>query len=100
MNSLIRDLPKEKQALHQNLPTETLIISPSEDITTIAHHYIKTLPKNVRILLKAAGGSTSEKISSAASYLLFTPQYCRALMDLGYQDAMWEKDKIMAFFEN
>ncbi|WP_111637039.1 patatin-like phospholipase family protein [Marinomonas shanghaiensis] len=100
MNSLIRDLPKEKQALHQNLPTETLIISPSEELNTIAHHYIKTLPKNVRILLKAAGGSTSEKISSAASYLLFTPQYCRALMDLGYQDAMWEKDKIMAFFEN
>ncbi|GGN34798.1 MULTISPECIES: patatin-like phospholipase family protein [Marinomonas] len=99
MNSLIRDLPKDKQALHQNLPTETLIISPSEELNAIAHHYIKTLPKNVRILLKAAGGSTSEKISSAASYLLFTPQYCRALMDLGYQDAMWEKDRIIAFFE-
>ncbi|SHF21590.1 NTE family protein [Marinomonas polaris DSM 16579] len=100
MNSLIRDLPKDKQANHQNLPTETLIISPSEELNEIAHHYIATLPKNIRILLKAAGGSTREKISSAASYLLFTPQYCRALMDLGYQDAMWEKDRIIAFFEN
>lgn len=99
MNSLIRDLPEDKQAQHPNLPTETLIISPSEELNTIAHHYIKTLPKNVRILLKAAGGSTSDKISSAASYLLFTPQYCRALMDLGYQDAMWEKDRIIAFFD-
>jgi NTE family protein len=99
MNSLIRDLPQDKQANHQNLPTETLIISPSEELNEIAHHYIATLPKNIRILLKAAGGSTSEKISSAASYLLFTPQYCRALMDLGYQDAMWEKDRIIAFFE-
>jgi NTE family protein len=100
MNSLIRDLPKDKQANHQNLPTETLIISPSEELNQIAHHYIATLPKNIRVLLKAAGGSTREKISSAASYLLFTPQYCRALMDLGYQDAMWEKDRIIAFFEN
>ena len=100
MNSLIRDLPKDKQANHQNLPTETLIISPSEELNEIAHHYIATLPKNIRILLKATGGSTREKISSAASYLLFTPQYCRALMELGYKDAMWEKDRITAFFEH
>ncbi|ETI57967.1 patatin [Marinomonas profundimaris] len=100
MNNLIKDLPQEKRALHQNLPTETLIISPSEELNEIAHHHLSTLPKNIRVLLKAAGGSTSEKISSAASYLLFTPEYCRALMDLGYKDAMWEKDRILAFFEN
>lgn len=100
MNNLIRDLPKEKQAKHQNLPTETLIISPSEELNEIAHHYIGTLPKNIRVLLKAAGGSTSEKISSAASYLLFTPEYCRALIELGHKDAMWEKDRIMAFFDH
>lgn len=100
MNNLIRDLPKEKQAKHQSLPTETLIISPSEELNEIAHHYIGTLPKNIRVLLKAAGGSTSEKISSAASYLLFTPEYCRALIELGHKDAMWEKDRIMAFFDH
>ncbi|PYF84779.1 MULTISPECIES: patatin-like phospholipase family protein [Marinomonas] len=100
MNSLIRDLPEEKKAQHQNLPTETLIISPSQELNAIAHQHLGTLPKNIRVLLKAAGGSTSEKISSAASYLLFTPQYCKALMDLGYQDAMWEKDRILAFLEN
>jgi NTE family protein len=100
MNNLIRDLPKEKRANHQNLPTETLIISPSEELNEIAHHYLATLPKKIRVLLKAAGGSTSEKTSSAASYLLFTPQYCRALIELGHKDAMWEKDRILSFFEN
>lgn len=100
MNNLIRDLPEDKRANHPNLPTETLIISPSEELNEIAHHYIGTLPKKIRVLLKAAGGSTTEKISSAASYLLFTPQYCRALMELGYKDAMWEKDRIITFFEN
>ncbi|MFT2098668.1 patatin-like phospholipase family protein [Marinomonas sp. 2405UD66-6] len=100
MNRLIKDLPKEKQAQHQYLPTETLIISPSEELNEIAHRHIGTLPKNVRVLLKAAGGSTSEKISSAASYLLFTPEYCRALIELGHKDAMWEKDRILAFFND
>ncbi|RBO82818.1 patatin-like phospholipase family protein [Marinomonas aquiplantarum] len=97
MNSLIRDLPAEKRQNYPQLPTETLIISPSEELNEIANHYLHTLPKNIRVLLKSAGGSSTDKISSAASYLLFTPQYCRALMELGYQDAMWEKDKILAF---
>lgn len=96
MNNLIRDLPEEKKQ-HHALPTETLIISPSEELNAISEHYIHTLPKNVRILLKATGGSISQNASSAASYLLFTPEYCRALIDLGYKDAMWEKDRIQAF---
>ncbi|BFM48181.1 patatin-like phospholipase family protein [Marinomonas sp. THO17] len=100
MNALIRDLPDNKKQKYSDLPTETLIISPSEELNEIAHHYLHTLPKNIRVLLKSVGGSTAEKVSSAASYLLFTPQYCRALMELGYQDAMWEKDKILAFLMN
>ncbi|MBJ7538152.1 patatin-like phospholipase family protein [Marinomonas transparens] len=99
LNSLVHDLPEEKRTKY-DLPTNTLIISPSEEINEIANHYIYTLPKNIRVLLKAVGGSSPERISSAASYLLFTPEYCRALIDLGRQDAMWEKDRIMAFFED
>lgn len=95
-NQVLRDLPEDKKAKHQ-LPTETLIISPSEEINEIADRYISTLPKNVHTLLKAAGGSSSQRLSSAASYLLFTPEYCRALIELGQKDAMWEKDKILEF---
>lgn len=100
MNKLIRDLPKHKRANHPEFPSQTLIISPSDELNEIAHHYIGTLPKNIRVLLKAAGGSSTETMSSAASYLLFTPEYCRALIELGYHDALWEKDKIMDFFED
>ncbi|REG85495.1 patatin-like phospholipase family protein [Marinomonas pollencensis] len=99
MNNLIRDLPEEKRQ-HHALPTETLIISPSEELNAISEHYIHTLPKNIRILLKATGGSISQNASSAASYLLFTPEYCRALIELGYKDAMWEKDRIQAFLQD
>ncbi|MDB4837101.1 patatin-like phospholipase family protein [Marinomonas sp.] len=100
INALISELPEEKRAKHIQLPMNTLIISPSEALDEIANHYLNTLPKKIRALLKAAGGSSNSKISSAASYLLFTPEYCRALIELGYKDAMWEKDKILEFFES
>ncbi|MBR7888506.1 patatin-like phospholipase family protein [Marinomonas sp. A79] len=97
MNRLIQDLPENKKAQYSHLPTDTLIVSPSQELNDIAHHYLDTLPKNIRVVLKAAGGSASDKVSSAASYLLFTPPYCKALMTLGYQDAMKEKERIHHF---
>lgn len=101
MNRLIQDLPENKKAQYSHLPTDTLIISPSEELNSIAHHYLDTLPKNIRVVLKAAGGSAKDKISSAASYLLFTPPYCKALIALGYKDAMKEKERIRHFlYEN
>ncbi|MBJ7554680.1 patatin-like phospholipase family protein [Marinomonas spartinae] len=99
MNQLIQDIPKDKRGPYE-LPSETLIISPSEEVNAIAEHYIDTLPKNIRVLIKATGGSISQTASSAASYLLFTPEYCKAMMELGYKDAMLEKENILKFFEN
>ena len=37
--------------------------------------------------------------ANLVSYLLFDKAYCRALIDLGYQDAMKRKDEIMAFLD-
>ena len=37
--------------------------------------------------------------SNLVSYLLFEKDFCRALIDLGYQDAMARKEELMAFFE-
>ncbi|MCV2402741.1 patatin-like phospholipase family protein [Marinomonas sp. C2222] len=100
VNNLISELPEEKQLKQAKLPMNTLIVSPSEALNEIAHHYLHTLPKNIRVLLKAAGSSSTSKVSSAASYLLFTPPFCKALIELGYKDAMWEKDRILAFFKD
>jgi NTE family protein len=35
--------------------------------------------------------------SNLVSYLLFEKEFCQALIDLGYQDAMNRKEEIMAF---
>ena len=38
--------------------------------------------------------------SNLASYVLFEEPFCRALMRLGYRDAMARRDPIVAFLRN
>ncbi len=50
----------------------------------------------MRYLLGGLGG-TEGSGSNLLSYLLFDHHYCRALMALGYTDAMARRDEIDAF---
>lgn len=75
---------------------ETLVISPSHRLDTIAGHHRQSLPRAMRIVLRGVGAMRSEG-STLLSYLLFEPEYTRALMDLGYRDAMARREEIAAF---
>ncbi len=72
---------------------ESLLISPSEDLGDIAQPYIKQLPFTLRLLLGNVG-SKKDQGSSLASYLMFQRDYCRALIRLGYKDAMAKREEI------
>lgn len=90
---------------HSNITTEgqkiskieTLIISPSTALDEISSQHFSQLPWNIRSLLGATGATPKAGGTTAASYLLFTPDYCRSLIELGKKDANWEKDRILAF---
>ncbi len=77
-------------------PIETLVISPSHRLDTIAGHHRESLPRALRVVLRGVGAMRTEG-SALLSYLLFEPGYTRALMDLGYRDAMGRRDEIAAF---
>ncbi len=81
-------------------PVETLVISPSKPLDKIAGRRVRDLPKSLRFFLRAVGATASGGGASVASYLLFSHQYCNELMELGYQDANWEKSKIEDFLGN
>ncbi|RDL46086.1 patatin-like phospholipase family protein [Marinomonas piezotolerans] len=98
LNKLLSLVPEENRPPDLS-HRETLIISPSSGLNVIAREHINTLPRNISRLLRTASGNKPENAASAASYLLFTPEYCQALIELGYKDAMWEKEKIQAFLE-
>ena len=77
---------------------EHLCISPSTPIDEIAQEYFHELPQSVKLFLRAIGATKKGGGSSATSYLLFEPGFCRQLIKLGYADAMEQKENIEAFF--
>ncbi|MFI4922832.1 MAG: patatin-like phospholipase family protein, partial [Burkholderiales bacterium] len=86
-------LDKSELPLHH---VDVLVVSPSETIESIAAKHVHSLPRTIRYLLRGVG-ATRRSGSNFASYLLFEKPFCRELMDLGYHDAMRQKQEILSF---
>ena len=78
-------------------PVKVLFITPSQPIERIAARFVHELPRSVRFILRPTG-ALSRSGSNLASYLLFEESFCRALIDLGYQDTMAREAEVKAFF--
>jgi NTE family protein len=72
------------------------VISPSEELEQIALRHSGELPRTIRALLYTVG-ATRKSGANLLSYLLFEKSYCRALIQLGYQDTMTRKDDLLSF---
>jgi NTE family protein len=78
-------------------PVKVLFLSPSQSIERVAARFLHELPRTVRFILRPTG-ALSRSGSNLASYLLFEEGFCRALIDLGYQDTMARSDDVRTFF--
>ena len=72
------------------------MISPSEELERIALAHADELPPAIRMLLSMVGALRSSG-ANLLTYLLFEKSYCRALIQLGYKDALDRKDDLLAF---
>lgn len=75
---------------------DVLVIEPSQPIDKIARRYVSNLPWSIRFMLRWVGAMRSSG-ANLVSYLLFEKGFCRALIELGYQDAMKRKEEVLAF---
>jgi NTE family protein len=101
INRLASALPqslRDKNNISDLNPVDVLSISPSESIDKIAQNYLHELPRSLRLFLRLTGATARGGGSSAASYLLFEPGFCRELIDLGMRDAQAKEDEIRQFF--
>ena len=98
INHTVGLLPEEVQQHTSLRKIEVLVITPSQPIEKIAGRYAKQLPWAIRFLLRGVGAMRRSG-ANLVSYLLFDKDFCRALIDLGYQDAMGKKQEILAFLE-
>jgi len=97
-NQMIDRLPASARAahgLHLN-HVDAFVLSPSRDVAGLALQFVDTLPGSVRAVLRGFG-STKGTGANLTSYLLFDRGFCRALLDLGYADAMVRRDELEAF---
>ena len=90
--------PKVKKKEDMELKNiEFLVIKPSQALDELAGQYAHEMPRAIKLAL-GGSGNTSTSGSGLLSYLLFSKGYCRALIELGYQDAMHRCEEIQRFF--
>ncbi|MEJ2059401.1 MAG: patatin-like phospholipase family protein [Gammaproteobacteria bacterium] len=75
---------------------DTLVITPSRNLAEMAQDYIGAFPGTVRHLLRGIGVRRKQG-EELTSYLLFDGNYCGALIDLGYRDAMAQREALRRF---
>jgi len=97
-NELAAMLPESLRGQSDMKHVEVLVVSPSQSIEKIAERHVMDLPWTIRLLLRLTG-ATHHSGATLVSYLLSEGKFCRALIDLGYQDALKRRDEILYFLE-
>ncbi len=96
VNRTLEFIPEEVQRKTHLRHVDVLMIAPTQSIEKIAERYAHKLPWTIRLLLRIVGvrpGSGANLIS----YLLSEKNFCRAVINMGYQDAMARKEEILTF---
>lgn len=79
-------------------PIDVLVMHPSQPIERLAAKHARAFPRSLRFLLRAVG-AMNRNGSNLASYLLFEPDFCRALIDLGRADTLARRADVLAFLK-
>jgi NTE family protein len=98
INRTLKLIPPEAMKDSQLRPVRVLFITPSQPLERIAARFVHELPRSVRFILRPTG-ALNRSGSNLASYLLFEAPFCRALIDLGYQDTLRREAEVREFFD-
>jgi len=74
------------------------VACPDAPLEAAAHRHVGNLPASIRFLMRSIGAMRKGG-AVLASYLLFDKQYCRALIDMGYQNTIKRHEELAIFFD-
>lgn len=94
LNVLLAALPKERR--HGLRPLRLFVLRPTEDLGRMAYDYELRLPRAFRFMTRGLG-TLETNSPDLLSFILFQPDYLRALMALGDRDATERADEIRDF---
>ncbi len=99
LNQLLRNGQIKQTGLEgceQMRPLTVLQVTPSVNLTEVAARHQKDMPYLIQYFVNSLGRDAAS-CSDLMSYLLFTPKYTQALLNLGYHDADDRIDEIEAY---
>ena len=88
-------LKKSGMNLHH---VDVCVACPNEPLETQAFKHVGDLPWTTRFLMRSIGAMRRGG-ATLASYMLFDHRYCKALIEMGYQDTMKRREEIAIFFD-
>lgn len=94
MNQIVKQAENSPNLSYKKL--DFVFISPSRDIGALASKHMSKVPRIIRYLIKGLG--SLDDANELVSYLLFESPFCSELIEMGFQDALDEREKIIALF--
>ena len=96
LNRLLEHVPEdEREGIR---PVELMILRPSRDLARMARDFEPRLPRGIRFLSRGIG-ATRTGSPDALAMMMFQPDYIRALIELGEQDAEARLDGLAALLD-
>ncbi len=97
VNEFVRSVPHDLTTSINYKTIDYVSVSPSVDIGELASAKAHRLPRMIRYFIKGLG--TLEEANEIISYLLFDPDFCTQLIDIGFQDGMKQRHEILSMFK-
>lgn len=101
MNQIISAM--DEKALEQNThmtkkfkKIDYVYIAPSKDIGSIAAKHVNKIPRVIRYLIKGLGNLN--EANELISYLSFESAFCSELIEIGFQDALEQKENLINLY--
>lgn len=96
VNNTIKLIPERKREQLSLRHIDNLVLKPSKNLDALTHKHFHKLPYNVRSLLGLFGVNAGDA-TGLSSFLLFEQDYCKELIELGYQDTQAKLEEVCAF---
>jgi NTE family protein len=102
LSDALRLLPTDAAATLPLRPVDVMALQPSASLDALAMDHMQQLPRTTRQTLAGLGVLNSQhgatpSAAALASYLLFEPDFVRALMALGERDAWAQQSELQRF---